>query len=47
MENEKWYAKAWDWIKYLPVAYYDFIKNYPGRAAIVWPVTLALAIWLL
>ncbi len=33
------------WATWLPVAYYDFVKNYPGSAAILWPVSLALAIW--
>ena len=30
---------------WLPVAYFDFVKNYPGRTAVAWPVTVALAIW--
>jgi hypothetical protein len=45
-------SKAWEvlkaagaWAAWLPVAYYDFVKNHPGRAAILWPVTLALSIW--
>lgn len=38
-------SKICEWMKYLPVAYYDFVKAYPGRAAFLWPVSLALVAW--
>jgi hypothetical protein len=45
-------SKTWDiineagaWAAWLPAAWYGFIRNYPGRAAILWPLSLALAIW--
>lgn len=47
-------SKAWHiikragaWAAWLPAAWYGFIKSYPGSTAILWPLTLALAIgWL-
>jgi hypothetical protein len=44
-------AVAWDWISWavttIPVLFYDYVKGYPGQVTILWPVSVALAIWLL
>lgn len=41
-------SKAWEFVKtwgaWLPVAYYDFVKGYPGWVSILWPVSLVVAI---
>jgi hypothetical protein len=45
-------SNAWEilkaggqWAAWLPAAYYEFVRNYPGCAALLWPLTLALAVW--
>ncbi len=37
--------KAWDFIKKAVNAYVDFLEDWPGVVAILWPVTVVLAIW--
>lgn len=46
-------AVVWDWTKYIvasvvtaPVSFYEYVKNYPGQVVILWPLSVALAIWL-
>lgn len=34
-------------IKGIVIAYVDFIEEWPGFVAILWPVTVAIAIWVL
>lgn len=38
--------KTWDFIKKAVNTYVDFVQDWPGFVAILWPLTVVIAIWL-
>jgi hypothetical protein len=40
-------AIAWQFVIGVPVRFYNFVHDFPGAAAVAWPVTLVLVWWLL
>ncbi len=39
-------AKAWEYLKAGVNFYVDFVQDWPGFVAILWPVTIVIAVWL-
>lgn len=39
-------AKVWEVIKSGVNVYVDFIEDWPGAVAILWPVTVVVVVWL-